>query len=66
MIWYLNENLHKKIYKFILLTLDRYTKSTEINTVHAGSFGGIIFPNLALRIYPISICLAFEASSLLI
>lgn len=34
--------------------------------VRVGSFGGLIFPNLPLRLKPVSTCLAIAAASLLV
>ena len=41
-------------------------ESKERGAVHVGSFGGLIFPNLALRLKPVLTCLAIVAASLLV
>ena len=41
-------------------------ESKERGAVRVGSFGGLIFPNLALRLEPVLICLAIAAASLLV
>jgi 6-phosphogluconate dehydrogenase len=41
-------------------------ESKERGAVHVGSFGGLIFPDFALRLKPVLTCLAIAAASLLV
>ena len=44
----------------------RRQESKERGAVRLGSFGGLIFPNLPLRLKPVLTCLAIAAASLLV
>ena len=43
-----------------------YDPTTFARAVRVGSFSGLIFPNLALRLEPVSTCLTFATASLLV